>query len=387
MTMTQTPTAAAQAYAESGASGAGRRVLIFKETLLPPSETFILAQMRALKKFDARLCGLMRSERSLPLDGSLCLLTDGSGALADLAAKLYRRTGFAPAFHRRAGEFRPHLIHAHFASGGRSALPLAASLSVPLIVTLHGSDVTVRPRRSDQYKELGEKAVLFLCVSNFLREQALAAGFPAEKLLVHFIGIDRSQFAPRIGSGENRGVLFVGRLVEKKGCADLLHTMKRVQKAKRDCLLTIIGDGPERAGLEDLARMLSVRCEFLGVQASAVVRARMQSARIVCVPSVTASNGDTEGLPTVIAEAQATGIPVVATRHAGIPEIVADDENGLLAEEHDHDTMAEAILRLASDDALWARMSAACLVNVAQRFDLIAQTALLEQHYRRALRM
>ncbi len=95
--------------------------------------------------------------------------------------------------------------------------PWRESLGVPLLVTFHGADVTVRASKKNYYERLGEQATRFICVSEFIRGKALESGFPAEKLLVHYIGIDRVLFSAAASLEPPQGVLFVGRLVEKKG--------------------------------------------------------------------------------------------------------------------------------------------------------------------------
>jgi colanic acid/amylovoran biosynthesis glycosyltransferase len=361
------------------------RVLVFKETLLPPSETFILSQMTALRRYQAQLCGLERSWSSLPVNDDVILLADRPAAFAQLRAKLYRRTGIAPLFHRRARRFRPDLVHAHFASGGRSAIPLARSLGVPLIVTLHGADITVRDARSDRYEHLAESAACVICVSKFIRDRALEAGFPAEKLIVHYIGIDRELFAPSGIPVDTRKVLFVGRLVEKKGCEYILRAMQLVQREQTDCELTIIGDGPLRSSLEVLARDLKLHCDFCGVQPAPIVRDMLQKSRVFCVPSVTAANGDSEGLGLVFAEAQSMGVPVVSTLHGGIPEIVSSGETGFLVPERAPQALAEALSTLLADESMWQRFHEAALLRIGEHFDIHVQTQLLEKIYDRLL--
>lgn len=358
-----------------------RRVLIFKEVLLLPSETFILAQARALSEYMPVFAGLERAHPSLPLPQEPLLLSERGPSIADLRAKLYRRTGIAPFFHRKAKSLRPDLVHAHFASGGRTALPLARGLRVPLLVTLHGADVTVRGSQTDVYKRLGEQASLFLCISSFIRDRALEAGFPPQKLLVHYIGIDRDLFSPSPSLEPPKGVLFVGRLVEKKGCEYLLRAMRLVQGAHPQCELTVIGDGPLHLSLETLARELNIRCHFRGVQSPMVIREALRSARVFCVPSVRAANGDSEGLGIVFAEAQAMGVPVVSTAHGGIPEVVEDRLTGLLVPERDYEALADALSLLLDDEDLWQRLHRGAQQRVEQYFDLKAQTALLEKTY------
>lgn len=358
-----------------------RRVLIFKEIVLPPSETFILAQARALSEYVPMFAGLERAYPSLPLPQEPLLLSELKPSISDLRAKLYRRIGIAPFFHRKAKRLRPDLVHAHFASGGRSALPVARALGVPLLVTFHGADVTVRGLQKSYYKRLSEEASLFLCVSQFIRDRALEAGFPAEKLRVHYIGIDRGLFKPAGLPEPSQGVLFVGRLVEKKGCEYLLRAMQIVQRVHPQCELTVIGDGPLRPSLEVLARDLNVRCQFRGVQPAVVVRECLKKTRIFCVPSVMATNGDSEGFGIVFAEAQAMGVPVVSTTHGGIPEVVVHRVTGLLAPERDYEALAEALSLLLADADLWQRLRGEALRRMEQRFDLTTQTGLLEKIY------
>lgn len=362
-------------------------VLIFKETLLPRSETFILAQMGALTRFSPHLVGLEPTFKSLPLDKPPLLLSRRASKTADLRAKVYRRTGFAPLFHRGLRDLRPDLIHAHFASGGKTLLPVHKSLQLPLIVTLHGgSDVPIQKPQMGVYRELAERADLFLCVSDFIRKQAIDAGYPPGKLLVHYIGIDRSLFFPPPDAMDTDSVLFVGRLVEMKGCEYLLRAMQAVQASRPSTELTIVGDGPLRPELERLAKELRVRCKFMGVQSTAIIRQLLQKSRLLSLPSVTTADGHVEGLGMVLIEAQAMGVPVVSTFHAGIPEGVADGVTGTLVPERDSEKLAAAILRLLEDQDLWQRYRLATQAHIDRQFDLHKQTALLEDIYAEQIR-
>jgi colanic acid/amylovoran biosynthesis glycosyltransferase len=358
-------------------------VLIFKETVLPPSETFILAQMGALIRFSPHLVGLEPTRKSLSLDEPAILLSGRASKAADLRSKIYRRIAFAPLFHRRVKRLQPDLIHAHFASSGKTLLSLQKVLRRPLIVTLHGgSDVPLHKPHFGIYRELAEKATLFLCVSDFIRRQAIEAGYPAEKLLVHYIGIDRTLFFPPSEAADTDSVLFVGRLVEMKGCEYALRAMKVVQAKRPATELTIIGDGPLRAELEQLATQLGVKCKFLGPQSPAVVREMLRKSRLLCLPSVITSDGHhAEGLGIVLLEAQAMGVPVVSTFHAGIPECVADGVTGTLVPERDSERLAGAILQLLEDRDLWQRYHLATQDHLDRKFDLRKQTALLEEIY------
>jgi colanic acid/amylovoran biosynthesis glycosyltransferase len=361
-----------------------RKVLVFKETLLPLSETFIQGQVAALTSFHAVLAGLERCSPSLPVQTDAILLSERGPFFSDLRAKLYRKTGIAPVFHSKARAFRPDLVHAHFANGGRAALPLATTIGVPLVVTLHGADITTE-KRPGRYTALGKQASLFLCVSEFIRTKALDIGLAADKLRVHYIGIDLDVFRPVPGVERGRHLLFVGRLVEKKGCEYAIRAMKEVQAVDPGCGLRIVGDGPLRASLERLAKELNVDCQFVGFQPASVVRDEMLRAKIFCVPSVVAANGDSEGLGTVFVEAQAMGLPVVTFDHAGMGEAVIDGVTGLLSPERDAMGLAQSILRLLKDDGLWESYHNAAIMLVADRFDLKQQTSILEDIYKEVL--
>ena len=194
-------------------------------------------------------------------------------------------------------------------AGASQALPLARRLGIPLIVTLHGSDVTAKINFRQRYQNLWKKTSLFICVSEFIQPKAIDAGFPKEKLRVLYIGVDHDVFHPRSEPKNRDLALFVGRLVEKKGCSMLLHAIAKVKENYPRIQTVVIGDGPLRPSLERLAAKLGISCRFLGPQPGAAVRKWLSAARVFCAPSVTASNGDSEGLPTVVVEAQSNGSP------------------------------------------------------------------------------
>ncbi len=191
---------------------------------------------------------------------------------------------------------------------------------------------------------LNQSATVFLAVSRFLKEKAIAREFDAEKLLVHYIGIDVERFKPVNNPTRDPVVLFVGRLVHKKGSTYLIRAMAAVQSRRPDVELVMIGDGPLRAELEKQAAGTLEKYRFLGTQTNAEVRQWHARARLICLPSVTADSGETEGLPISILEALSIGLPVVAMRHAGIPEAVIHRETGLLADERDCDALGTQIL-------------------------------------------
>jgi glycosyltransferase involved in cell wall biosynthesis len=228
-------------------------------------------------------------------------------------------------------------------------------------------------------RQLVERGSLFLAVSEAVRRRALVAGFPAERVITHPNGVDTGFFHPSGAPPERGLVLHIGRLVEKKGTAALLEAVARTEGAS----LVIVGEGPLRAALERRARSLGVEAKvrFTGALPPEEVLSWMQRAWLLAAPSVTAGDGDSEGLPTVLCEAAAAGLPVVATRHSGIPEIVAEGETGLLSPEGDVALLARNLSLLLTSPYMRQSMAAAARLRALDRFDLGRQTGRLEGYY------
>lgn len=366
------------------------RVLLFRTELLPLSETFIAAQAGAMQRYQPAFAGLKRIPNGLLMNGAQLIIHSQADSLRDkVARRVYLRSGFAPGFFRRIEATSPDLLHVHFATDACAALPIQKRLRVPLAVTLHGYDVTsdaaaLRSSRLGSLylrkrNALWERARIFICVSESIRQKALERGFPQEKLWVHPIGVDVDQFRPDPHFLKEPLVLFVGRLVEKKGCIHLLGAMQIVKSRMPHARLVIIGDGPLRAELEKEARAILRLCEFLGAADADTVRQWMWRAAVVAVPSIPASNGDSEGLCLVACEAQAMGLPVVGFRGPGIE--VVDGQSGFLVRPRDEAALAESLLAVLTDENLAARMGAAGRRRVERLFNLRRQTALLEEKY------
>jgi glycosyltransferase involved in cell wall biosynthesis len=366
-------------------------VLIYRSELLAYSETFIVAQAAAMRTYAPVFAGVRRVPHSLTLPAPSFVVAEGAGLAQRAQRFAFLRTGCAPALLTSLREENPALVHAHFATDAAEALPLARALGIPLVVTLHGYDVMSNDaahhstRRGRIYlarrERLFREAGLFLCVSEAIRQKALERGFPSERLRVHAIGIDVTEFQPAPCLEPSPAILFVGRLVEKKGCIHLIRAMGEVRRALPEARLVVLGDGPERSRLEAEAERWGSQAIFLGMQSREQVRQWMAASRVIAVPSITAQSGDAEGLPTVLYEALAMGLPAACFRSSGIPELVRNGQEGLLAEEGDEAALARNLLRLCHDDALAARLGAAGRARVEQHFALDAQTAELEAIY------
>jgi colanic acid/amylovoran biosynthesis glycosyltransferase len=369
-------------------------IVVFRIQLLPISETFIVTQAAAMRRFSPFFVGWRRTAGiELPKDTSWTV--DGGGLAGRLRELRFRYAGPTRAQLARLRARAPRLVYAHFAPDGYAAMQLAERLGVPLVTALHGFDVTMsdqaiaRTRLGREYLHgrsgLQKKGALFLSCSAFVRRRGLEMGYPADRTIVHSIGVDVERFQPPPAGQREKMVLFVGRLVEKKGCGSLLEAMAEVQRRSPAVELVVIGGGALRAEYEARAAALGLRCRFLGAQPAAMVREWMARATVFCVPSVVAASGDAEGLGMVFLEAQAMGLPVVSTLSGGIPEAVKHGETGLLVTERDSGALAAALLALIENDELWRRYSAAGRKRVVSQFNLMRQTERLENVFTQLL--
>jgi colanic acid/amylovoran biosynthesis glycosyltransferase len=370
------------------------RVIVYRDHLLPSSETFIRAQGEGLRHFVPFYMGL-RSENGLPLPPDRTYVLN-HGDPFGYCREYYLKFGGLPiSLDKKVCSLAPALIHAHFGRDAAHILPLARAKKLPFFVTFHGWDATAATsaiaetpsgrrylRRRD---ELAKTATRIIAVSQFIANCLEEKGFPKEKIVVHYIGVDTLEFVQDPKVQRKKVVLFVGRLVEKKGCEFLIRAMKEVQIVVPDAELVVIGDGPLRKELEQLAAASLFNFAFLGTQPASTVRSWMNRAKIFCVPSLVARSGDAEGFGIVFIEAQALGTPVVSFASGGVPEAVAHGATGFLAPERDWRQLAKHIVDLLLNQTLWNRLSTRASERARSSFDLRHQCLLLEGLYSSAI--
>ncbi len=362
------------------------RVAVWTQGLLPGSETFIRNQTDALQSWRASLYGLMRVRSPLVHESDTILY--GSDRPEKLLRRAATMTGYSRRVRHALAISNPDLIHIHFVSGCAYLVSRAAALrGVPVIVTAHGIDVTTPehiagPRGAwsrARIRATLDRASLVIAVSEFIRSKVLELGADPTKVIVHHIGIPVPPPTPP-EAAKKWDVVFVGRFVEKKGVLDLIGALGRLGPGLRPkCVF--VGDGPLSDQAREAARNTGIDATFLGAQPPDVVQMTLQAAHIFAAPSRTATNGDAEGLPISILEAAAASLPVVSTYHSGIPEAVINGETGLLSPEGDSDALAQNLRHLLSSPSLCARLGAAGRLRVEREFDIVKQTALLEEFY------
>jgi colanic acid/amylovoran biosynthesis glycosyltransferase len=347
------------------------KVLVYRHTLLPPSETFIHQQVKLLDRWSPTLFGQATAPKGLDLSDIdhhvVTLFGRDIGTLSGRWQTVARRFGLLNhALVKQARAFGPDLVHAHFGMDGLQAHQLSTKLGIPLLVTLHGYDASILPTywrsggmgehlRSypDQLRDMAmDPKVSFTAVSHALKAIAVEQyALPAEKIKVLHLGIDPDRFPPSVIPMVKRPlkVLFVGRMVEKKAPEVLVKALAEVRTQGVAAEATFIGDGPLLDKVKALAALLKVPARFLGVQGADVVRHELEDSRLFCLPSVRASSGDSEGLPMVLLEAQASGVPVVTSAVGGRDEGMLPGETGLSFPEGDEQALARAMLTLLPD--------------------------------------
>jgi len=287
-------------------------------------------------------------------------------------------------------QLKPVLLHAHFGNIGYRALPLKRKFGLPLVTTFYGYDMSQLPKRDPfwitRYQQLFSEGDVFLVEGTYMRQRLIELGCPPEKVLVQHLGIDLSKlhFQPRMLKENQVRVLFAGSFREKKGLPYAIRAFAKVRERYPNMELVIIGDGNMREELLDLVQDLQlVGCtRFLGYQPYSNFIEELYKAHIFLAPSVTAKDGDTEGgAPVSIIEAQATGMPVLSTYHADIPEVVLDGKSGFLVPERDIESLAQRLSYLVEHPYIWESLGRVGRRHIEQKYNLETQVDKLERIY------
>ncbi|MDH3258950.1 MAG: glycosyltransferase, partial [Deltaproteobacteria bacterium] len=329
-----------------------------------------------------------------------CHLIQGPSETRTFERALYTITGRSKRLLREIKSVSPVLLHAHFGVEGVYALSFARSLGIPLVTTFHGFDATVSVwglvktgkvswiRYAAYINRLKKQGKCFIAVSEYVRRKLIERGFPAERTIVHYVGIDPHRFTPGSNEDDGRTVLTVGRLVENKGTEYLIRAIAMIRSEFPTVQLEVVGDGPLFPSLQRLAAELGVSRQIV-FRASLTydeVASCMKKASVFCLPSVTAKNGAAEGLGLVLLEAAASLKPVVGTFNGGIPEAVNNGVNGFLVPERDVHALADRILSLLKNRTLRREMGNAGRKRVERDFNLFKQSRKLEHLYQKIIK-
>jgi colanic acid/amylovoran biosynthesis glycosyltransferase len=270
------------------------------------------------------------------------------------------------------------IVYCHFGPNGILGTYLKEmGVGGKLVTTFHGYDMSsfITSNSNNVYKKLFLNGDLFLPVSDYWKKKLIRIDCNEKKIIVHRMGINLEKFRfseRRKQSGESIKILTIGRLVEKKGHKYIIKTIAEIIKKYRNIEYIIAGDGPFRSKLEDLISELRIKgyIKFLGAVEQNEVLKLYQQAHIFILPSITAIDGDQEGIPIVLMEAQATGLPIISTYHTGIPEVVFEGKSGFLVPEKDVNALTEKLEYLIEHPELWPKMGKYGRKYVEEKYDI-----------------
>lgn len=365
---------------------AGVRLEIF--SLRPPEDTHfqdVIAKVRApvnyLRAEAVKLADFWRSlgEASAEFPGMSGALSEG---LRENVIEMHQAVLLARAVRRKG---IGHL-HAHFATSAASVARLASRITgVPYSVTAHAKDIfhdAVKPE--DLARKFGD-ATAVVTVSDFNLEYLRQNYGPAAaRVLRIYNGLDLEKFSFQSPVERLPLILGVGRLVEKKGFADLIDACAILAQRGRPFTCEIIGTGELDGSLREKVQALGLaeRVQLLGPRPQNELVDYVRWAAVFAAPCVVGSDGNRDGLPTVLLEAMALGTPCVSTAVTGIPEVVRDGETGLIVPEHDPAALAEAMDRLLADAGLRVRLAGQARQLMEAEFDLHRNAARLREVFK-----
>ena len=273
---------------------------------------------------------------------------------------------------------RYDIVHCHFGTVGKETIYLKDILKdTQFITTFHGYDMSsiILANGENIYQELFAKGDLFLPISGYWKDKLIKLGCPQKKIIVHRMGIDVNKFnhkRMKDFSNDCIKLLTIGRLVEKKGHAWVIKAIKKLKEKYPNIEYVVAGDGPLQKELQDLVSQLELTdiVKFLGSVEQDEALTLYQKTDIFVLSSVTAQNGDQEGIPVVLMEAMAVGLPVISTYHTGIPELVQDGQSGFLVPERNVDALVERLEYLIEHLEIWPQLGQRGRAIVEEKFNI-----------------
>lgn len=271
------------------------------------------------------------------------------------------------------------IIYCHFGWFGKYGAYLRdiGVLQGKVVTVFHGADITrdINNQGKDTYDKLFEMGNLFLPISDLWKEKLIEVGCDARKICVHRMGINLDQFQFKPRQLDNNGkvrLITVCRLAEKKGVEYSIRAVSEVSKRYQNLEYLIVGDGPLRPPLEKLIQELNpeANIQILGWKKHEDVTRLLSDAHILIAPSVTAADGDQEGIPVALMEAMAMGLPVVSTYHSGIPELVENGISGYLVSEKDVNSLANKLEQLILQPETWLDLGQAGRDRVEKSYNI-----------------
>ena len=271
------------------------------------------------------------------------------------------------------------IIHCHFGPNGilGATLKEIGVFEGKLVTVFHGYDISSYLRKHGHavYNSLFMKGDMFLPISERWKNRLIELGCSEQKIVVHRMGIDTGKFCylPRKPGKDGKvRLLTVARLIEKKGVQYAVQAVANVLNRYSNIEYNIVGDGPAKNTLEGLIEELNVgnNVKLLGWRHQEEIIELMKHTDVFIAPSVVGGDGDEEGIPVVLMEALAQGMPVLSTQHSGIPELVQDGESGFLVPERNVEALADKLEFLIKHPEIWSEMGRKGRKHVERYFDI-----------------
>lgn len=366
------------------------------------SETFIYDPLMRLEQAGLRqtmLCLVRMHQQARPFNDRALVRLPGSLQSDSALARMFALPGSLsetdrplwPALrqwlHHELRRTKPRVLFTHFGPDGCLAAPVASHLGIPVVAHFYGYDLSRLLHQSGpawvpRYRMLFRQAHALVATSNYLLDRLRQIGAPESKLYLNFPGIDLSRFSyqdPTLRfDGRRVDLIHVGRLTAKKCPLQLIEAFACARERllpRLDLHLTLVGDGELRRACAARAQQLGVDTvvQLLGQQPPEEIPRLLRQHHLYTQYCRTAPNGDTEGIGLSFLEAAASGLPVITTRHNGIPDAVVHGHTGLLCGEDDADQFVEHLVHLASHPHCWRSFGQAGRRHVLKRFSAETQ--------------
>lgn len=378
----------------------GHEVTIFANKLVQPSVTHPVLERHDLmsktvlrptvqRNWFRRLSQALRALAAAVAAGrpgaALATMNGFRLGRAALGLNLLVRAGV----HFKDGDF--DVLHCQFGQLGIEVAQLrrCGVLQGSLVTSFRGADATITAYETvNKFDNLFATGDRFLAVSQSIRDRLLELGCPPEKIDILRSGIDLSAFSYR-GQQELHSpvrLVTIGRLAPTKGIEHALEAVRKLVDAGCSVEYRIVGDGPRREALIEFASELDLDgvATFEGAVSADEVANILREADVLIAPSVVAPSGQTEGVPNVLKEAMASGVPVIGTRVGGVAELIDDGSNGFLVPQQDADAIAECVQAIIARQGELPQMLSRARAAIEQEYDLRQLNADLESVYVRA---
>jgi colanic acid/amylovoran biosynthesis glycosyltransferase len=365
-----------------------KSVLHYKTNYLNPSETFIHRLVSNHHTFvPAALC----YRRKAFSDGLPVYEVPETGFQCLTNTLAFHLNLPLPFYNRILQKHKPDIIHSHFGYDGMKMAKPALKHSIPHVVSFYGSDVSRLPQEfgwKRRYRRLASMADHFIAASGLMKNRLIRLGFPEQKISIVRFGLDTDQIAFKKNYSLSPNLMMVGRMVEKKGFEYAIRAVAKLNASGKNLTLDLYGDGPQKTGLQELAKDLNTgdSIRFNGYQPVDDVIAQYSQHSLLLAPSVTATDGDMEGLPNTILEAMASGTPVISTKHAAIPEAVVHNQTGFLAEERDTDALAKILNRIFDNRFDLEKIRLNARATIEREYSVNTMVARMEEIYEALIR-